>query len=283
MTEVNKQRNLAATLTHYYDSWRQLTEIILCVVPQDILNIETKKNLIINILQDLLTKIPPTTVIPQLGILASGTVLLLLVNLRHCYMLQKKESDLKSSDFDTTFFGSSQLMQTKSLPLKFILHKILSWIFVSGDMTQKLRVNLYGALLNFLNIVNLRTPDNDDNDPTYISRLDSSKIRPSKEETSLKYMVIDDIGYYGVNLYTIIGGDCVRAGHDACRMVALACIDSLVDIDPRTDWINTLNNQGFLRSLIDSLVSDDEGLREVMYCSRYLLFICYFFFYLKQT
>lgn len=283
MTEVNKQRNLAATLTHYYDSWRQLTEIILCVVPQDILNIETKKNLIINILQDLLTKIPPTTVIPQLGILASGTVLLLLVNLRHCYMLQKKESDLKSSDFDTTFFGSSQLMQTKSLPLKFILHKILSWIFVSGDMTQKLRVNLYGALLNFLNIVNLRTPDNDDNDPTYISRLDSSKIRPSKEETSLKYMVIDDIGYYGVNLYTIIGGDCVRAGHDACRMVALACIDSLVDIDPRTDWINTLNNQGFLRSLIDSLVSDDEGLREVMYRSRYLLFICFFIFYLKQT
>ncbi|XP_061722794.1 nuclear pore complex protein Nup205 [Cydia pomonella] len=266
VTEVNKQRNLAATLTHYYDSWRQLTEIIFCVVPQDLLTLDAKKNLLISILQDLLNKIPNAEppVIPQLGVLASGTVLLLLVNLRHCYMLQRKESNSKSSDFDTTFFTSSQ-MQTKSLPLKFILHKILSWIIVSGDQSQKLRVNLYGALLNFLNIVNMKHQDDEDSqDTTYVSRLDASRVRHNKEESSLKSMVIDDIKYYGVNLYSIIGADCVRAGHDACRMVALACIDSLIDIDPRTDWIDALSNQGLLRSLVDSLLSMDEGLREAV-------------------
>ncbi|XP_060810669.1 nuclear pore complex protein Nup205 [Amyelois transitella] len=269
VTEVNRQRNLAATLTHYYDSWRQLTEILFCVAPHDILNLESRKNLILNILQDLLNKIPPAEVLPQLGNLASGTVLLLLVNLRHCYILQKRDTSLKSSDFETTFFGpSSQIMQTKSLTLKFILHKILSWILVSGGSTQKMRVNLYGALLNYLNIVNLKPspaePDEGNDDTTYVSRLDSSKARPSREESCLKSMVIDVIGSFGDNLCAIVCSDCIGAGHDVCRMVALACLDTLIEINPGTDWMNTLINQGYLRSLIDSLLQDDEGLQETL-------------------
>ncbi|XP_075990057.1 nuclear pore complex protein Nup205 [Anticarsia gemmatalis] len=270
VTEVNRQRNLAATLTHYYDSWRQLTEILFCVAPHDILNLEARKSLLLNILQDLLNKIPPGEVLPQLGNLASGTVLLLLVNLRHCYILQKRDSNLKTSEFEMSFFGpTNQVMQTNSLTLKFILHKILSWILVSGGSTQKMRVNLYGALLNYLNIVNLKTspadPEEDNVNTTYVSRLDSSKVRSSnREESALKSMVIDVISDFGDNLCTIVCSDCIGAGHDVCRMVALACLDTLIDINPRTDWMNTLTNQGYLRSLIDSLLQDDEGLKETL-------------------
>ncbi|KAJ8734370.1 hypothetical protein PYW07_014921 [Mythimna separata] len=269
VTEVNRQRNLAATLTHYYDSWRQLTEILFCVAPHDILSLESRKNLLLNILQDLLNKIPPSEVLPQLGNLASGTVLLLLVNLRHCYILQKRESNQKSSEFEMSFFGpSNQIMQTNSLTLKFILHKILSWILVSGGSTQKMRVNLYGALLNYLNIVNLKSsaadPEEESLSNTYVSRLDSSKARPSREESALKSMVIDVISEFGENLCSIVCGDCIGAGHDVCRMVALACLDTLIDINPRTDWMHTLTNQGYLRSLIDSLLQDDEGLKETL-------------------
>ncbi|XP_045761560.1 nuclear pore complex protein Nup205 [Maniola jurtina] len=268
VTEVNKQRNLAATLSHYYDSWRQLTEILFCVAPQDLLNVESRKNLILNILQDLLNKIPPAEVLPQIGNLASGTVLLLLVNLRHCYILQKRESSLKSADFETSFFGpSNQIMQTKSLTLKFILHKILSWILVSGVSTPKIRVNLYGALLNFLNIVNLKQSPADpeeEGNTTYVSRLDSSKARPSREESNLKSMAIDVINGFGDNLCSIVCSDCIGGGHDVCRMVALSCLDTLIEINPCTDWMNTLTNQGYLRSLIDSLLQDDEGLREAL-------------------
>lgn len=267
MTEVNRQRNLAATLTHYYDSWRQLTEIIFCVAPQDLLNLESRKNLLLNILQDLLNKIPPAEVLPQLGNLASGTVLLLLVNLRHCYILQKRESNLSTTEFEASFFGpSSQIMQSKSLTLKFILHKILSWVLVSGGSTQKMRVNLYGALLNFLNIVNLKASSADPEeevDCNYVSRLDSSKARPSREESALKAMVVDVIGGFGDKLCSIVCSDCIGAGHDVCRMVALACLDTLIEINPGTDWMNTLTDQGYLRSLIDSLLQDDEGLKEV--------------------
>ncbi|KAL0850619.1 hypothetical protein ABMA28_012378 [Loxostege sticticalis] len=268
VTEVNRQRNLAATLTHYYDSWRQLTEILFCVAPPDILSLESRKNLLLNILQDLLNKIPPAEVLPQLGNLASGTVLLLLVNLRHCYILQKRETNMDASEFETSFFGpSNQIMQTKSLTLKFILHKILSWILVSGGSTQKMRVNLYGALLNYLNIVNLKPSPADPEEElntTYVSRLDSSKARPSKEESALKSMVIDVISGFGENLCSIVCSDCIGAGHDVCRMVALSCLDTLVEINPRTDWMNTLTNQGYLRSLIDSLMQDDAGLKEAL-------------------
>ncbi|GBP17317.1 Nuclear pore complex protein Nup205 [Eumeta japonica] len=269
VTEVNRQRNLAATLTHYYDSWRQLTEILFCVAPQDMLNLESKKNLILNILQDLLNKISPAEVLPQLGNLASGTVLLLLVNLRHCYILQKRDSSLKIAEFELSFFGpSSQLMQSKSLTLKFILHKILSWILISGGSTQKMRVNLYGALLNYLNIVNLKSssaePEEDEMSDTYVSRLDSSKAKVNKNESSLKFMAVDVISGFGNNLCSVVCGDCIGAGHDVCRMVALSCLDTLIEIYPHTEWMNTLTNQGYLRNLIDSLLQDDEGLREAL-------------------
>ncbi|XP_045453305.1 nuclear pore complex protein Nup205 [Melitaea cinxia] len=268
VTEVNKQRNLAATLTHYYDSWRQLTEILFCVAPQDLLNLESRKNLLLNILQDLLNKIPPAEVLPQIGNLASGTILLLLVNLRHCYILQKRESSLKTAEFETSFFGpSNQIMQTKSLTLKFILHKILSWILVSGVSTQKMRVNLYGALLNFLNIVNLKPSSADPEEElnaTYVSRLDSSKARPSREESTLKSMAIEVINSFGEKLCSIVCSDCIGGGHDVCRMVALSCLDTMIEINPGTDWMNTLTNQGYLRSLIDSLLQDDEGLKEAL-------------------
>lgn len=186
MTEVNQQRNLAATLTHYYDSWRQLAEIMLCVAPPDVISSEQKHTLILNLLQDLLNMIVPAEVLPQLGNLASGTILLLLVNLRHCYVTQDRESNL-----ETTLFGSTDhLMQTKSLTLKFILQKILSWIMVSSGSTQKMRVNLYGALLNFLHIVNPKFDpvDMETDSPTYVSKLDKSLVRTGKE-SCLKTMV----------------------------------------------------------------------------------------------
>lgn len=131
-----------------------------------------------------------------------------------------------------------------------------------------MRVNLYGALLNYLNIVNLKPspaePEEEVN-TTYVSRLDSSKSRPSREESSLKAMVIDVISGFGDNLCSIVCSDCIGGGHDVCRMVALSCLDTLIEINPRTEWMNTLTNQGYLRSLIDSLLQDDEGLKEVSF------------------
>lgn len=40
-----------------------------------------------------------------------------------------------------------------SLSLKYILKNIIEWIIVSGIASQKLRINLYASLLNYLHII----------------------------------------------------------------------------------------------------------------------------------
>lgn len=84
-----------------------------------------------------------------------------------------------------------------------------------------MRVNLYGALLNYLNIVNLKPspaePEEDVN-TTYVSRLDSSKARPAagREESCLKSMVVDVISGFGDNLCSIVCGDCIGECTSGC-------------------------------------------------------------------
>lgn len=43
--------------------------------------------------------------------------------------------------------------KTNTLSLKNILKKIVEWIIVSGVASQKLRINLYASLLNFMHII----------------------------------------------------------------------------------------------------------------------------------
>jgi hypothetical protein len=81
--------------------------------------------------------------LPELASLASGVVLLLLVNLRHCLMLKQKEATfgpvkdrLGSSSpgvpdcFDTC---SMPTLQANTATLKVILSSIVEWILKSGN------------------------------------------------------------------------------------------------------------------------------------------------------
>ena len=43
--------------------------------------------------------------------------------------------------------------RANTLSLKYILKNILEWILISGVGSQKLRINLYASLLNFMHIV----------------------------------------------------------------------------------------------------------------------------------
>lgn len=95
----------------------------------------------------------------------------MLVNLRYWYKHNKKtESDglsitATATSLTTasatplnasTFNGTSNLPlapKTNSLNLKYILKNIVDWIIISGVASQKLKINLYASLLNFMHIV----------------------------------------------------------------------------------------------------------------------------------
>ena len=66
------QRNLL-------DSWRQVTEILLCCVPLDILPSSAKQQLLLELLQVLLNKVLSEGALAELANPVSGVVILLLV------------------------------------------------------------------------------------------------------------------------------------------------------------------------------------------------------------
>lgn len=80
--------------------------------------------------------------LPELATLASGVVLLLLVNLRHCLMLKQKEAKFgpvkdhagSSNSSVTDRFNTYNIptLQANTATLKVILSNTVEWILKSG-------------------------------------------------------------------------------------------------------------------------------------------------------
>lgn len=117
-----------------------------------------------------MSQVTPSEVLPELAKLSSSTLLQMLVNLRYWYKYNKKadsnEPSMSAASTSlmanatplnvSTFNGSNNLSlapKTNSLNLKYILKNIIDWIIISGVASQKLKINLYASLLNFMHIV----------------------------------------------------------------------------------------------------------------------------------
>lgn len=196
---VNEQKNLSAASSNFLEAWGMVIETLFIVAPAFILSYDVQRGLILEILQVLLSKIVPLQIMPELSNLASAAVLQLLVILRHCYTQLNSGTDFGKSyiemhtmrRFITTklcflisanssepiagisfsLLGANHLLgqfaqtsysaKTNSLSLKYILKNIVEWILISGVSSQKLKVNLYAALLNFMQIIKLKQRKND--------------------------------------------------------------------------------------------------------------------------
>lgn len=114
----------------------------------------------INLLQVVVADI-----LPDLARLASATLLQMLVNLRVWYRQCKPSENGEFSEANTSLAFSnsnafaanqSQLTsgpKTNTLNLKYILKNIVEWIIISSVSSQKLKINLYASLLNFMHII----------------------------------------------------------------------------------------------------------------------------------
>ncbi|XP_021914767.1 nuclear pore complex protein Nup205 isoform X2 [Zootermopsis nevadensis] len=277
----NVHRSHVGSTVCYMDAWRQVSEVLFAVTPPEVLPFELRKQLLLETVHLLLRKVLLQDALPELANLASGVVLLLLVNLRHCLMLKQKEAKfgpvkdhLGSSIsgipdyFDTCNMPS---LQANTATLKVILSSIVEWILKSGIASQQLRANLYGALLNFLHIACIggtlvpEVPSEDTKtNSLFVSRLDSSRYRAGvTEQRSQCQASMDVIVGFGEGLVDVLCHDCT-GGHDVCKMLALSCLDKLIELDPHTSWVSFLSSHGYLKHLIDSLLDSDEKLLSVL-------------------
>lgn len=290
LPQANQQKLLVNANIKFLEAWSQVTEIIFSIQPQFFFTPETKKNLIIEILEVLLKQVVPaqiSQITPELSNLASSTVLLLLMNLRAASShspITFKRSDVNDS---TSFFGNqtsvvgdhSIISPTKSNAshLKYIFRNIVEWVIVSGSSgSQKLRMNLYAALLNFIYIIKgdggERDKLNEDRkDDFYVSRLDRTIMRrrngsgysDEDDANSRIEMAVEILQTFGDKLVDILCHDSTGA-HDVVKMLALASVNLLLDIDTMTQFINFISTRGYLAHIIDSLHKTDYRLQRIL-------------------
>lgn len=248
----NQTKVLSYATVKFVEGWCQTTEILFSVATNQQLPVVQRQNLLLNLSHDLLQKMTSCEALSEIKTLVSGTVLMLLVNLRNSFVIQSDNELLPSSPSNTTM-------------MKIILNHILQWIINAGASSQKVVTHLYAALLNFLSIVGLEKSEHINAiDSMYISQLDSSlnKLMPVQER-SQRYATIQVINSFGNQLMDILCHNC-SGGHDVCKMLALSCLDKILELDYDNAWMIYLTSRGYLKHMIDSLLESDNLLRDML-------------------
>lgn len=276
---LNAQKSRYVATVRFMEAWGQCTEMVFTVAPVFSIGADAKQSLIIEILQSLLSKVMALDTLPELANLASGTVLQLLVNLRHCYAQQRDAEPSATGASQTAVAAALATPKNNSLSLKYILKHMVEWILLSGGASQKLKSNLYAALLNFMYIVRGTTSKQSqrlaadqslgNNSSNYVSRLDKSmSLRESAggdsaTATNHTQIAVEVFAAVGDKIVEVLCQDCT-GGHDICKMLALSCLDMLFDMDPMVSFVQFIARRGYLTHIVDSLHKTDRELCRVL-------------------
>lgn len=245
----NENKTLAYATVKFVEGWCQTTEILFSIATSQQLPTAYRQNLLLNLSHDLLQKMTSCDALAEIKNLVSGTVLILLVNLRNSFVLQEGEDLSPAWPANTTM-------------MKIILNHILQWIINSEASSQKVRTHLYGAFLNFLCVVSADRSDTQPSlDSLYVSQLDSSMYRAlPMQEKSHRFATIQVVNAFGEKFMDIICHNC-SGGHDVCKMLALSCLDKILELDCDNAWVIYLSSRGYLKHMIDSLLDSDGPLK----------------------
>lgn len=85
----------------------------------------------------------------------------------------------------------------------------------------------------------------------------------SSSKTNLTQLAVEVFHSVGDKIVDILCHDCT-GGHDVCKMLALSCIDMLLDIDSMVNFIQFIARRGYLAHLVDSLLKSDDQLCRVL-------------------
>lgn len=261
ISRLNNARRLNQATVKYFDAWRQATEVMFAVASQDALNLEKRFNLLVDVIHELLNKAVLSSTQTDIASLVSGSVLLLCVDLRQTYISELGKGD----ETDSKLYN---FMDSNQYKLTTILTNLVKWILASGVATQKLRANLYAALLNFLHLNQERTMGATKNwnknsvpkdSSTYVTFLDKTVLESPRPTFGLRVASLDPIRSYGDRLVDILCHDS-STGHDICKMLALSCLDMVVELDSNFAWTSVLSTRGYLKFIIHSLLESDKHL-----------------------
>uniref|UniRef100_A0A1A9Z711 Nuclear pore complex protein Nup205 n=1 Tax=Glossina pallidipes TaxID=7398 RepID=A0A1A9Z711_GLOPL len=240
--KVNEQRRKHFATIKFSEAWSQVTEVLFSCAPNSCLPKAIKQELVKEILQKILSKVTLNHLMSEEAILMSETILLLLTNLSNCFSLTP-ENVLEMNDSDGFKDGISKShVKSNALNLKYILKHILEWIMAQNKNQKSNKLQ----------------------DEQYVSRLDRSmrNTNESLDPNQLR-MVVKVLSPFGDKLMQIICHDCIT-GHDICKMLAVACIDVILEIEAMTNFINFIDKRGYLPHIVESLLKSNEELARIL-------------------
>ncbi|XP_030766141.1 nuclear pore complex protein Nup205 [Sitophilus oryzae] len=258
---LNKRTESCSSVIDLVDAWRQLAEVLVSFMPLEVLNPTEQQVLSITLLLGVLGKATKAQLLPEVARLLSGSVLLMIDNIKRYYFREEKfkkvnlDSDSPSFNVITYYFGS----------LKQILENLVEWILTSDVIDGELRINLYAALVTFLQLTNVE-PSHEDiavtNNSMYISRLDGSTYNIEETEKHLKFSN-DIIVNFGEKLMDVLCHDCI-GGQEICKILAMSSYSHLMTMTGNVQFIIYLSGKGYLKHIIQSILDSDKDLRTML-------------------
>ncbi|GJQ87127.1 hypothetical protein Trydic_g23975 [Trypoxylus dichotomus] len=259
---INNTRQTAASMVRFVDSWRQVVQVLIIYMPYTILSAYEQQNFQLSLLEQVLKKIANVVLLPDIGNLLSGTVLLLLENLRKSHMYSEKQRKIEFANASTNE-RHPNVIQSNPAILKSILNKLTDWILVADVTAQKLRVNLYGSLVTFLHLISIEHDTASEvEDSSYVNRLDNSRLKIPNESYTVQ-LSPDSFSIFGEKFIEILCHDCI-GGQEVCKMLAMASFSLLINLSGNINWIVYMSGRGYLKYLIQGILDGDKELRLVL-------------------
>ncbi|KAH9505618.1 hypothetical protein Btru_056038 [Bulinus truncatus] len=257
VVEHNESRESLQRKKRAFEAWRQVVEVLLTSVPHDLLSGERRQVVLLDLLQELLLKVSGDDVSLEAASLVSDVILTLMANLRHCFLPTSGIPSSGDSSHPFWVDGNDGSRNIVSTSLQIILRGIIDYILKSSGGIQKVRVNLYGALLYCLQIA--KKP-RDIQDQLAAGSLGMEKIL-SKDYSDYVKLATENmvtITSYGNSFMETLSRDACD-GHHVGRMLALSVLDTVISMDNQHTWLNFICGHGYLQHLVDSVASEDDG------------------------
>lgn len=258
--ELNKRTETSSAVVQFVDAWRQVAEVLVIYIPLEIISSMEQQVISICLLRHLLKKVVKVKLLPEVSRYISGAVLLMMHNLKKCSVYDKKIQNISNLEAGR----SMNVIRLYHSSLKEILECLVEWVMISDVIDGELRINLYAALVTFLQITNTQTPHESIafNDSLYVSRLDSSRVNISETDVQLQFSS-DVLSKFGEKLVEVLCHDCI-GGQEICKILAMSNFSHLITLSGNINWITFISGRGYLKHIIQSVMDSDVELRNML-------------------
>nr|CAB3264508.1 nuclear pore complex protein Nup205-like [Phallusia mammillata] len=260
--ERNKTRETVHAKLSFLSAWRHTLEISLTACPVDLFATATRQQALLEIAQHLTNRVRQSDAVQELTSPVAGVILTLVMQIRSCFINQKSLGN-------SNFFDNGQLSQLLNAenekeidlndiaPLQVVIRGVVEWLLQSG-ISEKVRTHLYAAFLYYMQMCRRPTSNK-------TGRREITGILASLEDSYSKinrenFRLIRD---YGDSFINLISKDACT-GQSVCRVLALACLDSIVQIDSQQIWLQHMVKNGSLSHIAHSIAAEDESLQQYL-------------------